>query len=285
MESHDEERLMFKNLQFGNASGNYKIKTLATALERIEAASTIFYTIPGPKMLWQFGELGYDISIDQNGRTGAKPVKWEYQDDYNRNKLYRHMSDLIRMRNAYDVFTKGTPTFEGMSTLTKQIMVKNNPYLSAPTEAGDMNAVIAVNFDVTAKNITITFPHTGNWFDYYDGGSPVSVTGATQIVSFEPGQYKIFTDVYLPESPIITSTEVELDIHVALYPNPVEDVFTIELENKTISEVKLRTLQGATITPTRISKNNWNVSGVSPGLYVAEIQSGNESYRIKMIKK
>jgi hypothetical protein len=27
MESHDEERLMFKNIKYGNESGNYKIKT------------------------------------------------------------------------------------------------------------------------------------------------------------------------------------------------------------------------------------------------------------------
>jgi len=266
---------------------------LATALKRIEAASTIFYTVPGPKMLWQFGELGYDQSINlcndgtikSDCRVSAKPVKWEYQDDPNRNKLYKHTSDLIRLRNTYDVFTKGTPSFEGMSTLTKQVMVKNNPYISTPTTAGDMNAVMAVNFDVTAKNIMVTFPHTGNWYDYYDGGSPVNVTGASQLVSFEPGQYKIFTDVFLPESPIITAVEGELDAHIALYPNPVDDVFTIELENKVVSEVKLRTLQGVMITPVRISKNSWNVNGISPGFYLAEIQSGNKSYRIKMIKK
>jgi 1,4-alpha-glucan branching enzyme len=293
MESHDEERLMVKNLQSGNASGNYNIKTLPTALKRIEAASTIFYTIPGPKMLWQFGELGYDYSINycpdgsnnSNCRVSAKPVKWEYQDDKNRDKLYDHVSDLIRLRNTYDVFTNGTPTFEGMSALTKQVMVKNNPYVSNPTTAGDMNAVMAVNFDVTAKNITVTFPHTGTWFDYYDGGSPLTVTGANQVVSFDPGQYRIFTDVFLPESPIITALEEGVDANIALYPNPVEDVFTIELDNKIISEVKLRTLQGATITPSRISKNSWNVSGISPGLYVVEIESGNTSYWIKMIKK
>jgi hypothetical protein len=104
-------------------------------------------------------------------------------------------------------------------------------------------------------------------------------------VSFDPGQYRIFTDVFLPESPLITALEEGVDAHIALYPNPVEDVFTIETDNKVISEVKLRTLQGATITPIRISKDSWNVSGIAPGLYVAEIKSNTKSYRIKMIKK
>ena len=64
MASHDEERLMFKNLQYGNSSGSYNIKTLATAFERNAMASVFFYTISGPKMLLQFGELGYDYSIN-----------------------------------------------------------------------------------------------------------------------------------------------------------------------------------------------------------------------------
>ena len=34
MESHDEERLMYKNLQYGNSSGGYNVKTLSTALQR-----------------------------------------------------------------------------------------------------------------------------------------------------------------------------------------------------------------------------------------------------------
>src|SRR6202008_4668428 len=63
MESHDEERLMYKNLTFGNASGGYDVKNTVTALRRMEAASSLFLTIPGPKMIWEFGERGYDKSI------------------------------------------------------------------------------------------------------------------------------------------------------------------------------------------------------------------------------
>ena len=86
MESHDEERIMYKLLQFGNANGGYNTKELATALDRIEAISALYYTLPGPKMLWQFGELGYEFSINtcQNGsvsencRLDLKPIRWDY---------------------------------------------------------------------------------------------------------------------------------------------------------------------------------------------------------------
>ena len=76
MESHDEERIMYENLAYGNSSGDYDVTDLATALERTGAAAVFLISIPGPKMIWQFGELGYDVSIDENGRTGRKPIKW-----------------------------------------------------------------------------------------------------------------------------------------------------------------------------------------------------------------
>ena len=64
MESHDEERLMYKNIQFGNSSGSYNVKDLNTALKRVEMCGAFLFTIPGPKMFWEFGELGYDYSIN-----------------------------------------------------------------------------------------------------------------------------------------------------------------------------------------------------------------------------
>jgi 1,4-alpha-glucan branching enzyme len=74
MESHDEERLMYDAIINGSA----EVKNIPTALERVKAASALFMLTPGPKLMWQFGELGYDVSIDENGRTGAKPIRWEY---------------------------------------------------------------------------------------------------------------------------------------------------------------------------------------------------------------
>ena len=63
MESHDEERLMAKNLSTGNANGSYNTRDLNTALKRMEAAASVFFTVPGPKMIWHFAELGMQNSI------------------------------------------------------------------------------------------------------------------------------------------------------------------------------------------------------------------------------
>ena len=78
MESHDEERVIYKALNYGNSNGNYNIKNLYTSLERLKSAGSILFLLPGPKMIWQFSEIGYDISIDYNGRLGRKPIKWNF---------------------------------------------------------------------------------------------------------------------------------------------------------------------------------------------------------------
>ena len=41
MESHDEERIMFKNNSYGKSYGDYNVKNLATGLKRTEAAAVI----------------------------------------------------------------------------------------------------------------------------------------------------------------------------------------------------------------------------------------------------
>ena len=88
MESHDEERLMYKTITYGNAAGNYNTQNLKIALKRMELDALFFLTVPGPKMIWQFGELGYDVSIDFGGRTSEKPIRWDYQADPDRHRLY-----------------------------------------------------------------------------------------------------------------------------------------------------------------------------------------------------
>jgi glycosidase len=105
MESHDEERLMYKALTYGSSSNNYDIKNPKLALKRMELATLFFLTIPGPKMIWQFGELGYDISIDYGGRVSNKPILWEYYSDTDRHRLLLFYKLLNNLRINYNVFT------------------------------------------------------------------------------------------------------------------------------------------------------------------------------------
>ncbi len=105
-ESHDEERLMYKNLEYGNSSGDYHVTDLATALERQEAIAAFLIPLRGPKMIWQFGELGYDYSINycpdgtisDECRTYSKPIRWDYFDVPERQHLFKVYSALDKLK-------------------------------------------------------------------------------------------------------------------------------------------------------------------------------------------
>ncbi|MEO5599555.1 MAG: alpha-amylase family glycosyl hydrolase, partial [Cyclobacteriaceae bacterium] len=244
MESHDEERLMVKDIIYGKVSASYSAKDTLTSLSRIRAASTLFYIIPGPKMLWQFGELGYDFSINyctdgsnnESCRVSAKPVKWDYREESRRIKLYDHVRDLLRLRNNFDVFRDGSVTISPGSSLVKQITLKNNPYTAAPTNPDEMNAVAFANFDVVEKVVQVQFPHTGTWYDYYGGAASFDVGGPTASVTVSPGGYKLFTDVPIVPT-IITGSEPSVKRTLTFYPNPVYDRLTIQSENNAIIDV------------------------------------------------
>jgi 1,4-alpha-glucan branching enzyme len=292
MESHDEERLMVKNIKYGNVTTNYSVKDTLNALSRMRAASTLFYTVPGPKMLWQFGELGYDFSINycpdgsvsEGCRISPKPVKWNYKNESHRQWLYDHIRDLNRLRGSYEVFTKGNVTFSSGSSLSKQITLKSNPYTATPSNPSQMNVVAVANFDVVEKNVSVEFPHSGTWYDYYVDGQSFQVPGSSSSINLLPGGYKLFTDVPL-SSTVITNTEVSAERQVSIFPNPCNDRLHIESLNSTISDVIIHSVQGSRFVPKLMEADEWDVSVLPVGLYIVEIRTVNGLYRKKIIKK
>lgn len=199
MESHDEERLMYKNLQYGNTAGSYNVKTLATALERQAAAAALFFTVPGPKMFWQFGERGYDISIGFNGSNVAnKPPHWEYMSDANRLKLWDAYSKLIRLR-------LDNPTVFNNTTFSYDFNDNNGLFRRfqiADSVSTGIKITVVANMDVTPQTRSITFQGTGDWYSYLSNGTGTAINGATnstfnltsatQSITLQPGEYHVY---------------------------------------------------------------------------------------------
>ncbi|MHB1179808.1 MAG: alpha-amylase family glycosyl hydrolase, partial [Daejeonella sp.] len=181
MESHDEERMMFKNLSYGNSSGSYSVKTLATALKRQEMAAAFLFSIPGPKMIWQFGELGYDISIDNNGRTGEKAIRWDYYKNPGRKALYDVYAKLIRLKTANSIFNTKTATYS-LSGGVKYIKL----------ESADNTLIVVGNFDVTGQSASVDFGSTGVWYDAL-GVADINLTSATYTAPLAAGEYHVYS--------------------------------------------------------------------------------------------
>lgn len=182
MESHDEERCSYEVLQWGNGTARTDIEA---RMKRLALNAAFFLTVPGPKMIWQFGEVGYDISINDPDRTAAKPAHWEYYDDPARKMLFDAYRELIAFRKAYPRFFDSDATFSWKVTPGYW----NNRHIHCMDAEGNAFVVVG-NFDLKpAENITIPLPVEGDWKEY--NGGPVATEGLTVTLTLEPAEYRI----------------------------------------------------------------------------------------------
>lgn len=227
MESHDEERLMYKNLNFGNSSSTYDVKDLNTALERMELASAFFYMIPGPKMLWQFGELGYDFSINRctngtinsNCRLDPKPIRWDYKEDLQRKQLYDVTSALMKLKTEFDI-TNTTNYSHSLADGKKYIRLSSS----------DLNAIVIGNFEIGSRSIAPGFQHTGWWYDYITGDS-LNVENQLMNIILKAGEYRVYLDEKIGDPVVISGIEdPELIVNdYKLFPNPTQTDLNISI--------------------------------------------------------
>lgn len=197
MESHDEERNMYAAQEYGTTSvtGDYKVR-----LKRAGLNAAFFLLVPGPKMIWQFGELGYDYSIFYgDDRTAKKPcVTDSYFADPNRKALYDTYSMLLKFRFDNPRF------FDGDADFRWGVGASNNPgrYIFCTNDDGfggrDTFALFG-NFGEGNRDVTITLPHAGPWYDYSAYDPSVSKTegvwnGTTHTPKMAEGTFFLLVD-------------------------------------------------------------------------------------------
>ncbi len=291
MESHDEERLMYKNLQYGNSAGSYLIKDSVTALKRNAAAAAIFFTQPGPKMIWQFGELGYNFSINycSNGtinnacRTDSKPIRWNYLQDTNRYNLYK-VFGAMQLLHADPEFR--TDNYEWYTTG----IVKN-----AKMNGTNLKVNTIANFDVVNQNGQPYFQNAGWWYDYLSGDS-INVTNTAMTFNLAPGEYHVFTSKRIALPAWITARKQggsgissQLGTFTAqLYPNPATGETRIVIPEAMEARVVVMDALGRELLETMHDFTAHksmpiNTSGWRPGVYFVEVSSAQESIKMKLI--
>ncbi|CAH0995431.1 1,4-alpha-glucan branching enzyme GlgB [Emticicia aquatica] len=280
MESHDEERIVYDAL----TNGKNEVKNLNTILERSKAAAALFFAYPGPKMLWQFGEFGYDISIDFNGRTGNKPQKWEYLKDENRLKLFKVYSELIKLKTTQAAFN--TKDFkESSSGLIKQVAMNHS----------SMNVRIIANFGLNAEIGNINFESTGKWFDYFTG-QEIIVSENNPVISLAAGEFHIYTNVKLPAPEenlvpwkgfaTITANEILTDNKsFQIYPNPTSDKITVKLNGEK-TNIAIEDLWRQTMfsTQTKEQELTIDLTHFQTGMYFIQIIQKGITRTTKIIK-
>jgi hypothetical protein len=271
IESHDEERLL---VELGaNAAKTF---TAAEKLERAKLAAAFWLSVPGPKMMWQLGELGYDISINQNGRTGVKPAKPEYARDPERLKLLQVYQQLGQLRASKSIFQ--TPTFTMQTSgLVKQILLSS----------GDAHVLILANTSIESQVASPNFPKKGVWSDFFTGKS-VDVSGSSNQISLLPGEFHVLsTEAWnskdlgvvpwkVPNLAVLGTT---MEKSVRVYPNPAVDELIIE-GAPVVGEVQLVDLLGRIVHKEALKTGQTRIylAGLPKGVYMLNI--GGEWVRI-----
>jgi 1,4-alpha-glucan branching enzyme len=247
-ESHDEQWLMFRTRTYGPTQGTYNTRDLPTALDRQALAYAFLLTVPGPKMLWQFGELGYgfgnageqclrndganECPASAPGRTDPKPIRWDYYADADRFDLYRDVHDLLFLRNTYDVFR--TPTSVQMQVGQGQ----GDRWIRL--EKNGLRVVVAGNFGLTDR--TQSPLPAGTWYEVFS--RDVVVSDGSTPVTLAAGEYRIYATQELMAPPVITADEggAEGEAGFALasvFPNPTTGRATVRYTLPEAADVRL----------------------------------------------
>lgn len=205
-ESHDEERMQYKSKEYGSGA----IKTdLATRIGRVPENVVMNAMLDGSHMIWQFEEIGYDYSINNDidhpttyntaYRCNKKPRPEElgYFSEASRVEAYKKCAQAIQLRTRImpEVFA-GDPTAVSLASRSKVRSVQ-----------WGNDVFVVANYDPSADQ-SAALP-SGTWFDYFNGGT------ASGSISLKAGELKIFTGrkVDLPE--------INIDLESLL---PVENV-------------------------------------------------------------
>lgn len=285
-ESHDEERTAYDMLSFGTSSADYNIRAEKIFLNRAKMGAAFLFTLPGPKMLWQFQEFGYDKSINHcpNGtnspdcRLDNKPLVWgqgslNYYENDERQKLFKTFAGIFKLVNQHiEVFKSGNTTWTNTGA-ARRINITHP----------DMDVTIIGNFGTTAQNISPEFSKAGIWYDYFSGAS-INVSAPNATVRLAAGEFNIFTTKLLdaPGAELITSLEPgEKTQYVQLYPNPVNNRLTASMERTLPAEqIQIFDMQGKKILVSYDQINDTKVeietSYLTQGFYIIKINTGKQ---------
>ena len=280
-ESHDEERLMYNNLQYGNTANSiHNVQNLNTALYRMRALGAVSLLIPGPKMIWDFGDLGMNLSIntctdgtvDPNCRLATKPQpQWveDWLHNTHRNAIYDDWSKMLALKRQEPVFNGSYEIHSGSFTPIIYIWDDNIPVSQLK------NVIIVANFDVFAHTVNTGFPYTGTWYNLMDNSS-INVTSSNVSVDLQPGEYRIFGN----QPGTVSATEYST-LKLNIYPNPADHYIAVDQH---LNKLEIYNLSGQCVKKFVNHKTYfYNIQDLKSGFYLLKAYKNNKIALKKII--
>lgn len=273
-ESHDEERMAYKAETYGQPMLQASVDSV---MKQLSVCAAFIFTSPGPRLMWQFGELGYDISINYNGRTGDKPVLWNYYNVPSRKALHDVYAKILNFRDQYP-YLFGNPTAWNWQVSSNDWSNGRRVYLTN----GNMTAVILGNFTATGPVTAYpAFGQTGTWYDLMTGQT-LNVTDPNMTITLPTFGFKFYTNqpVNVPINTAVAETKADL-VHV--YPNPTSDMLFISGADATSIEVL--NLSGMVVLNQPFVADAVSLGSLPSGIYIGRIHLADGSIQIVKVSK
>jgi hypothetical protein len=268
---------MYDIKRTGLYTPTYNIKNQQTALNRIELNALFHILLPGPKMIWQFEERGYDVSINTfGGRTDPKPPYWQYLENENRTDLFKVFAKLNQLKQNEPVFTNDN-FFYNLSAAVKWYKYTNPE-----------NKVLAFgNFDIQQQTATIEFQETGKFYEFFSGDS-ITISQTSQNITLAPGEYRLYSTKKMEQVRVATNnknTSLQTTNPVTIFPNPATSTLHLKT-NKTINEIQILSIDGKKIyqsNPILNSNTTLNVNNFERGIYIVKVVQGDNIFTSKIL--
>lgn len=272
MESHDEERFVWELIKSGSIS-------LKESLTRAKINAAFFFLVPGPKMIWQFGEFGYDEELN-NDRLGIKETKWEYLDNEDRKELHDVYTSLVNLKTKTNLVKSENFSWKGSGSF-KWINLNNS----------DVKISVIGNLGTINKIENAHFISDGTWYDYFSGQTIEITDFQNHEASLRPGEFHIYTskpiDNYLTSNPTILSLGSSEVVQINIHPNPTNESITL-LSQGNISRLKLYDFSGREMeirTQGEMGIYIINLSHLKAGLFLIEGYTNGMKFSKRIIKQ
>jgi len=275
-ESHDEYRNFYKAKLYG--LGSITSDSIAR-ISRVPMNIAFSILIPGPKMIWQFGEMGYDYNSknsDGTNDTSPRPAVWDGMYTLAHRKAASDAcAKFITLRKLY-------PTAFTYGTWALNIGVNDwNAGRRIALTHTDLNMVVLGNFNATASiTANPNFQKTGTWYNLMTGET-LNVTNTAMTISMTAGQLLIYTDRKVNLSSAISNPTTDPESYV--YPSVTSGkVFVSTTTN--LKNIQVYNLQGCLV---KSFTNNMqiDISDLSKGLYLIELNTIQGRSTHKIIKE
>lgn len=301
-ESHDKDRMMYEAITYGNGAGAFPVNgNLTNALNRMGAIGATSILVPGPKMIWHFGELGNNQSIYtcSNGTVNdessffpgdckldtKEQVQWteNWLADPRRTSILSDWSKMIKLKTTEPVFMGDHAISPDANNVKQRIYIYDN---SIPTSQL-RNVVVIANFSVANLTINPSFPtdvytYPMTWYDLMDNNAPVVINNPTDVISVNSGRFRVFGN----QPSTLSSNDFEtIQNTISIYPNPSKNSFAISQDAE---KIEIYNIAGQLVnTYNNVTKNQpIDSTNLETGLYLVKITDTNGiSQTQKMLKE